>query len=86
MNNNGGGIFCMLPQCSSDPYFDRLFITPHDVDFALVAKGFGADLVTAGGIEEFAEHYRAAQNRPGVHIIEVRTDMAQLKERFLSRR
>lgn len=86
MNNNGGGIFCMLPQCSSDPYFDRLFITPHDVDFAAVAKGFGADLVTVGDPEEFAERYRDAQARPGVHIIEVRTDMAEMKERFLSRR
>jgi thiamine pyrophosphate-dependent acetolactate synthase large subunit-like protein len=51
-----------------------------------VAKGFGADLVTVGDPEEFAQRYRDAQTLPGVHIIEVRTDMAEMKERFLSRR
>lgn len=83
LNNNGGGIFSMLPQCSEDEYFERLFVTPHDVDFAPVAEGFGVPFVRAEGIAGFVAAYRESQAHAGISVIEVRGDVAGLKERYL---
>ena len=40
LDNNGGAIFDMLPQRSEDPYFERLFLTPQQVDFEKAAASF----------------------------------------------
>jgi 2-succinyl-5-enolpyruvyl-6-hydroxy-3-cyclohexene-1-carboxylate synthase len=46
IDNDGGGIFSFLPQASALPgdRFERLFGTPHGVDVAAVATGFGVDV------------------------------------------
>ena len=41
LNNNGGAIFDMLPQKSQEAYFERLFLTPQDVDFQAAVAAFG---------------------------------------------
>lgn len=79
VNNNGGGIFGMLPQASVEPYFERLFVTPHGVDFAPVAQGFGVEFFTASDLDEFGDAYRNAQARPGIKVIEVRTELEDVK-------
>ena len=78
INNNGGGIFEMLPQRSDEPYFERLFLTPHDVDFGPIAAGFGVGHVATGNVEEFAAAYRAAQSQAGIKIVEIRSDISRL--------
>ena len=83
INNNGGGIFQMLPQRSADPYFERLFLTPHDVDFAKVAAGFAVPHVKVTDTAAFAEAYRAAQAQPGMKIIEITADSSTLREDYL---
>ena len=43
LDNGGGAIFAMLPLADSPGLdFERLFITPHSLDLAEVAVGFGA--------------------------------------------
>lgn len=83
LNNNGGGIFDMLPQRSEEPYFEKLFLTPHDTDLAAVAAGFGVPHTLASDPDEFSEAYRDAQARPGVTVVEVRTECSRTRERYL---
>lgn len=40
INNNGGGIFSMLPVSEYDIHFEKLFGTPHDLTFKKAAKLF----------------------------------------------
>lgn len=82
LNNNGGGIFDMLPQRSEDPYFERLFLTPHNADLGQVAAGFGVPYVRVDGSSAFAEAYAEAQSRPGLKIIEVRVSCFGVRERY----
>ena len=82
LNNNGGGIFDMLPQKSEDPYFERLFLTPQDVDFQAAAQAFGVPYRAAGTVEAFDEAYRELLGTPGVSLIEVRVPLVGLKERY----
>jgi len=41
VDNDGGGIFHMLPVSEHEPYFTRLFAAPHGLDFAHVARLHG---------------------------------------------
>ena len=82
LNNNGGGIFDMLPQKSEDPYFERLFLTPQDVDFQAAAQAFGVPYRAAGTVEAFDEAYRELLGTPGISLIEVRVPLSGLKDRY----
>lgn len=83
LNNGGGGIFELLPQRSDDPYFERLFRTPTTVDYRAVCEGFGVRFASVALVDEFAEAYRREVREPGVGVIEIRTDIASLKEQYL---
>jgi 2-succinyl-5-enolpyruvyl-6-hydroxy-3-cyclohexene-1-carboxylate synthase len=41
INNNGGGIFSMLPIAAWPEHFEALFTTPHGMDFSAAAQQFG---------------------------------------------
>ena len=82
LNNNGGGIFDMLPQKSEDPYFERLFLTPQDVDFRAAAQAFGVPYRAAGTAEAFDEAYRELLGTSGISLIEVRVPLSGLKDRY----
>ena len=82
LNNNGGGIFDMLPQQSEDPYFERLFLTPQDVDFGAAARAFGVPYRAVGTVAAFDEAYRSMLGVPGINLIEVAVPLSGLKERY----
>lgn len=82
LNNNGGGIFDMLPQKSEDPYFERLFLTPQDVDFRAAAQAFGVPYRRADTVPAFDEAYRALLGTPGILLVEVRVPLSGLKDRY----
>ncbi|MCX6019360.1 MAG: 2-succinyl-5-enolpyruvyl-6-hydroxy-3-cyclohexene-1-carboxylic-acid synthase [Chloroflexi bacterium] len=69
LNNNGGAIFQRLPIARFDPPFTRLWVTPHDTDFAAAAQAFHLRHARATNANELRTHL---QN--GVQIIEVVTD------------
>ncbi len=68
VNNNGGGIFHLLPQAPL-PEFEELFGTPHGLDFSLAARLFGLDHTLATNAAELA----AAVGRPphGPRLVEM---------------
>lgn len=82
LNNGGGGIFDMLPQRSSEPYFERLFLTPHNTDFSGLAHLFGIDYAAVNTVSDFESVYSAALGREGISLIDVCVPLAGVPERY----
>ncbi len=82
LNNNGGAIFDMLPQASDDPYFERLFLAPQDVDFQAAADAFMVPSARVGSVEEFREAYAGFLGHPGISLIEVQLPLRGVKDRY----
>src|SRR5205823_1290912 len=74
INNDGGGIFSLLPQASGDDaaIFERLFGTPHGVDLAKVAAAYGVGHLLVQSAEELVSGIFEAVD--GIRLLEVRTD------------
>ena len=81
-NNGGGGIFDLLPQRSSDPYFERLFLTPQAVDFAQAAQAFGVLYKKAAGLDDFRNTLASWNGTQGVHLLEVEFPLDSLASRY----
>ncbi|HVV77898.1 MAG TPA: 2-succinyl-5-enolpyruvyl-6-hydroxy-3-cyclohexene-1-carboxylic-acid synthase [Mycobacteriales bacterium] len=79
INNDGGGIFSMLPQGSAvaPGAFERLFGTPHGVGIEQLASAYGVEhrLISSHG--ELAALLAPSH---GIRILEVRTDRAENAE------
>jgi 2-succinyl-5-enolpyruvyl-6-hydroxy-3-cyclohexene-1-carboxylate synthase len=74
INNDGGGIFSFLPQASEQDQFERLFGTPHGLDFRPLATLYGARYTLAESWDAFREAVAGGVAGQGLHIVEVRTD------------
>ncbi len=82
LNNNGGGIFHRLPVRGFEPHFSDYFLTPHGLDFALVAELYGLDYVRADDRAAFRRALSRSVGGGASTLIEVRTDaVADLKRR-----
>lgn len=82
LNNQGGAIFDMLPQQSRHPYFERLFLTPQQVDFVQAASAFGVPAQTVNSLDEFRTACKEYFGVPGVSLIEVPVPLTGVKERY----
>jgi 2-succinyl-5-enolpyruvyl-6-hydroxy-3-cyclohexene-1-carboxylate synthase len=80
VNNDGGGIFSLLPQATGgDPAtFERLFGTPHGVDLPALAVAYGVRFARADTADELAA--ALAKSPQGIDIVEVRSDRADNAE------
>jgi 2-succinyl-5-enolpyruvyl-6-hydroxy-3-cyclohexene-1-carboxylate synthase len=76
VNNNGGGIFSLLPQASAvaPATFEKLFGTPHHVDLSALAAAYGIGYVTATTASDLAREI--AKPPKGLTVVEVVTDRA----------
>ena len=80
INDNGGGIFSMLPIAArgADVSFDELFHTPHNTDFAFAAGIEGVSFQRLEGAESIDQLRllvgEPAQSQGGVTMIEVVVD------------
>jgi 2-succinyl-5-enolpyruvyl-6-hydroxy-3-cyclohexene-1-carboxylate synthase len=73
VNNDGGGIFSMLPQAASDgAVFEQVFGTPHGADVAAVVTGYGGNHELLTDVEQF--HAAVAAAPKGLRVLELRTD------------
>ena len=73
INNEGGGIFDMLP-VSQSQYFEDFFATPHTFQFESAAKMFGIDYVAAHSAREFTEAMQTARTKERHLLVEVYTN------------
>jgi 2-succinyl-5-enolpyruvyl-6-hydroxy-3-cyclohexene-1-carboxylate synthase len=70
VNNEGGGIFSLLPQAALPGPFERVFGTPHQVDLEHVAAAHALPYRRL----ESAEDLPKAIAGEGLRIVEARTD------------
>lgn len=71
VNNDGGGIFSFLPYAGMEQ-FEKLFGTPHGVDFAHMAAAAGWEYQRVASADEFPGAFKDG----GTRLVEVRTDRA----------
>ena len=74
LNNDGGGIFHMLPIESFDPPFTSQFKTPHGLAFEPSTELYGLGYERVESREGFREAYTDAVAAEGSHVVEVATD------------
>ncbi len=76
LNNDGGGIFSMLPQARRVPEFEPLFGTPHGLRFEHAAAQYGLDYAQPGTPWEYRAALADSLGRDGAQLIEVTTERA----------
>lgn len=80
VDNDGGGIFHLLPIRDHEPWFTPLFAAPHGLDFLHAARMHGIPLedVAPAGVGDALGRALAAG---GTRILRVRTDRAAVHQR-----
>ncbi len=78
VNDDGGGIFSLLPIAAFGEAagFETFFRTPHGLDLAAVARGFGAHATHAATLGALHAALAASLGSPRLHVIEVPLDRA----------
>lgn len=85
VNNDGGGIFSFLPQAQPGvapagsglpEHYEELFGTPHGIDVGPIVAALGGEHRRVDH-RELAAAIRASVGRPGVQVLELRTDRAR---------
>jgi 2-succinyl-5-enolpyruvyl-6-hydroxy-3-cyclohexene-1-carboxylate synthase len=71
VNNDGGGIFHLLPIEGFDPPFTEQFRTPHGLDFEPTADLHGLEFARTRERETFRDLYRESLGSEGTQVIEV---------------
>ncbi|MEG4230670.1 2-succinyl-5-enolpyruvyl-6-hydroxy-3-cyclohexene-1-carboxylic-acid synthase [Microcoleus sp. Pol11C3] len=73
INNNGGGIFEMLPVAKFDPPFEEFFATPQDINFAQLCGTYGVEHEVIEDWEQFKQKLNWLPNS-GIRVLELQTD------------
>ncbi|HEX5616337.1 MAG TPA: 2-succinyl-5-enolpyruvyl-6-hydroxy-3-cyclohexene-1-carboxylic-acid synthase [Acidimicrobiia bacterium] len=80
VDNDGGGIFAMLPP-AREPEFEDLFATPHGLDLVAVARAHGAHAQRVDRAPDVVAALTRAIEAGGVHVLVVPVDRAASVER-----
>jgi 2-succinyl-5-enolpyruvyl-6-hydroxy-3-cyclohexene-1-carboxylate synthase len=73
INNNGGGIFEMLPVAKFDPPFEEFFATPQHINFAHLCATYGVEHEIIDDWEQLKEKLSFLPNN-GIRVLELQTD------------
>ncbi|MFB6114301.1 MAG: 2-succinyl-5-enolpyruvyl-6-hydroxy-3-cyclohexene-1-carboxylic-acid synthase [Halodesulfurarchaeum sp.] len=74
INNDGGGIFHMLPIEDFDPPFERHFKTPHGIDFASTASMHELEFARFETLADLERAVESSVGTAGTQVLEVPTD------------
>ncbi len=89
VNNDGGGIFSLLPQARTEArgaglpaHYEELFGTPHGIELGPIVEAFGFrhGVAGGGGYADLRTVIEAELGRPGLRVVELRTDRARNAE------
>ncbi|MEB3360013.1 MAG: 2-succinyl-5-enolpyruvyl-6-hydroxy-3-cyclohexene-1-carboxylic-acid synthase [Synechococcales bacterium] len=73
VNNQGGGIFEMLPIAQFEPPFERYFATPQAVNFEVLCAAYGVTYERITSWPQLVQRLNPLPER-GVRVLEVRSD------------
>jgi 2-succinyl-5-enolpyruvyl-6-hydroxy-3-cyclohexene-1-carboxylate synthase len=73
INNNGGGIFEMLPIAQFDPPFEEFFATPQHIDFARLCTTYAVEYELIQSWQQLQQRLNPLPSN-GVRVLELRTD------------
>jgi 2-succinyl-5-enolpyruvyl-6-hydroxy-3-cyclohexene-1-carboxylate synthase len=73
INNNGGGIFEMLPIAQFDPPFEDFFATPQHIDFEELAKTYGIEYIKIADWEQLINLLNPLPEQ-GIRVLEITTN------------
>ncbi len=73
INNNGGGIFEMLPIAKFEPPFEEFFATPQDIDFAQLCATYGVEHELMTSWEQLQQILNPLPTT-GIRVLELRTN------------
>jgi 2-succinyl-5-enolpyruvyl-6-hydroxy-3-cyclohexene-1-carboxylate synthase len=74
INNDGGGIFSFLPQSTEVRQFEKLFGTPHGMEFSSVVGIYGGTYCAAETMNDFVDAFEDLVLEDGLKILEVFTN------------
>jgi 2-succinyl-5-enolpyruvyl-6-hydroxy-3-cyclohexene-1-carboxylate synthase len=77
INNNGGGIFKMLPVSKQKTIFDDFFMASHNLDFKPFVKGFGGNYFLVKSRSGFIKNFSQALGKKEFSVLEIKTDMTE---------
>jgi 2-succinyl-5-enolpyruvyl-6-hydroxy-3-cyclohexene-1-carboxylate synthase len=85
INNNGGGIFGMLPIAQFNPPFEEFFSTPQNIEFKNIAQTYHLDYEQINSWQQLSDRLKTFPNQ-GIRILEIccdrQFDAAWRKENF----
>ncbi|MBS9389992.1 MAG: 2-succinyl-5-enolpyruvyl-6-hydroxy-3-cyclohexene-1-carboxylic-acid synthase [Dolichospermum sp. WA123] len=73
INNNGGGIFEMLPIAKFNPPFEEFFATPQNIDFAQLCATYNVQYQLINSWEELKDSLKQLP-KIGIRVLEVKTN------------
>ncbi len=74
IDNEGGGIFQMLPISKNQKLFNTYFKTPLNLDFESVTRGFGGNFYTVNNWKELEEYYNIGIGSKTFSVLHIKTD------------
>jgi 2-succinyl-5-enolpyruvyl-6-hydroxy-3-cyclohexene-1-carboxylate synthase len=87
INNNGGGIFGLLPIAAFDPPFEEYFATPQNINFAHLCQTYGVTYERIQSWQQFIDQLNPLPTG-GIRVLEIPTDRqtdAQWRQYHLGR-
>jgi len=82
INNQGGGIFSLLPISQKTDIFEDFFGTPHNHDFRAVAKMFNLNYFRPKSIRDFELNYKKAVKENKSAVIEIFSERANIAQKL----
>ncbi len=73
INNNGGGIFELLPIAKFEPPFEKFFATPQTINFAALCHTYGASYEQITSWEQLKNRVNALP-KEGIRLLELQTN------------
>ena len=85
INNNGGGIFEVLPISSYGEVFNKYFLTPHNLEFKNFVKAYGGNYINVKSWNDFRKSFKLAFKQKQFSVLEIKTNSAEslmLRKKF----
>ncbi|ELS32187.1 MULTISPECIES: 2-succinyl-5-enolpyruvyl-6-hydroxy-3-cyclohexene-1-carboxylic-acid synthase [Pseudanabaena] len=80
LNNDGGGIFDLLPISQFENTFEEFFGTSHALDFAPIVSAYDCEHILIRDWRDFRNSVTNSLNSQGTQVLEIKSDRKRNKE------